>query len=143
MERRESCVRLALAYNAFIRSWPTVAERMLRGNRARRFADAKRQVSHVIFVMGILPLRILPYHRSNGNVSIISKMATTSDFPFNRDLLQHISPIEWRNVIIYGEIKIDPVKLRWRGPSVLRQRVFQHEFCYHPLFSRTELQTNP
>ena len=46
----------------------------------------------------------------------ISRMAATPDFPFDRDLLKHISPIEWRSVILYGEIKIDPEKLRRRGP---------------------------
>ena len=37
------------------------------------------------------------------------------DFPFDPDLLSHVSPIEWKNVILYGEIKIDPDKLRIRG----------------------------
>ena len=32
-----------------------------------------------------------------------------------RDLLRHVSPIEWKNVILYGEIKIDPSKLKMRG----------------------------
>ena len=31
------------------------------------------------------------------------------------DLLRHVSPIEWKNVILYGEIKIDPSKLKMRG----------------------------
>ena len=32
------------------------------------------------------------------------------------DLLRHVSPIEWKNVVLYGEIKIDPAKLKVRGP---------------------------
>ena len=31
-------------------------------------------------------------------------------------LLRHVSPIEWKNVILYGEIKIDPAKLKMREP---------------------------
>ena len=27
-----------------------------------------------------------------------------------------VSPIEWKNVILYGEIKIDPAKLKMRDP---------------------------
>ena len=38
------------------------------------------------------------------------------DFPFDPDLLRHVSPIEWKNVVLYGEIKIDPAKLKMRGP---------------------------
>ena len=51
----------------------------------------------------------------------ISRMAAAPDFPFDPDLLRHVSPIEWKNVILYGEIKIDPAKLKMRGPY--RQRV--------------------
>ena len=40
----------------------------------------------------------------------------TPDFPFDPDLLRHVSPIEWKNVILYGEIKIDPAKLKLREP---------------------------
>ena len=29
--------------------------------------------------------------------------------------MARVSPIEWKNVILYGEIKIDPDKLRIRG----------------------------
>ena len=29
---------------------------------------------------------------------------------------RHVSPIEWKNVILYGEIKIDPAKLKMRDP---------------------------
>ena len=36
--------------------------------------------------------------------------------PINRTLRHVISPIEWKNVILYGEIKIDPAKLKVRGP---------------------------
>ena len=44
----------------------------------------------------------------------ISRIAAASAFPFDRDLLRHVSPVEWKNVILYGEIKIDPDKLRMR-----------------------------
>ena len=43
-------------------------------------------------------------------------MAAAPDFPFDPDLLRHGSPIEWKNVILYGEIKIDPAKLKLREP---------------------------
>ena len=46
----------------------------------------------------------------------ISQMAAAPDFPFDLDLITHVSPIEWKNVILYGEIKIDPAKLRIRDP---------------------------
>ncbi|MXX90686.1 MAG: Tn3 family transposase [Boseongicola sp. SB0677_bin_26] len=45
----------------------------------------------------------------------ISRMTAAQDFPFDHDLLRHVSPIEWKNVILYGEIKIDPAKLRPRS----------------------------
>ena len=28
--------------------------------------------------------------------------AAAPDFPFDPDLLRHVSPIEWKNVILYG-----------------------------------------
>ena len=46
----------------------------------------------------------------------ISRMAAAADFPFDPDLLRHVSPIEWKNVVLYGEIKLDPAKLTMRGP---------------------------
>ena len=42
-------------------------------------------------------------------------MTAAPNFPFDRDLLRHVSPIEWKNIILYGEVKIDPAKLRMRG----------------------------
>ncbi len=45
----------------------------------------------------------------------ISRMTATPDLPCDHDLLRHVSPIEWKNVILYGEIKIDPAKLRMQG----------------------------
>ena len=42
----------------------------------------------------------------------ISRIIAASDFPFDSELIRHVSPIEWKNVILYGEIKIDPAKLR-------------------------------
>ena len=44
----------------------------------------------------------------------ISRIAAALDFPFDRDLLRHVSPIEWKNVVLYDEIKIDPAKLTRR-----------------------------
>ena len=46
----------------------------------------------------------------------ISRIAAAPDFPFDPDLLRHVNPIEWKNVILYGEIKIDPAKLKLRQP---------------------------
>ena len=34
-----------------------------------------------------------------------SRMAAAPDFPVDPDLLRHVSPIEWKNVILYGEIR--------------------------------------
>ena len=45
----------------------------------------------------------------------VSRMTAAPDFPFDRNLLRHVSPIEWKNIILYGEIKIDPVKLKMRS----------------------------
>ena len=45
----------------------------------------------------------------------ISRIAAAPDFPFDPKLIARISPIEWKNVILYGEITIDPDKLRIRG----------------------------
>ena len=44
------------------------------------------------------------------------RLRAAPDFPFDPDLLRHVSPIEWKNVILYGEIKIDPAKLKRRQP---------------------------
>ena len=63
-----------------------------------------------------------------GQALEISRIAAAPDFPFDPDLLRHVSPIEWKNVILYGEIKIDPAKLKRREPS----RVFQHESGRYP-----------
>ena len=46
----------------------------------------------------------------------ISRLAAAPDFPFDPDLLRHVSPIEWKNIVLYGEIKIDPAKLTRRSP---------------------------
>ena len=45
----------------------------------------------------------------------ISRIAAAADFPFDPELIARVSPIEWKNVILYGEIKIDLDKLRIRG----------------------------
>ena len=62
----------------------------------------------------------------------ISRLAAAPGFPFDPELITHVSPIEWKNVILYGEIKIDPAKLRIRGP----QSAFLHECCRYPFPSR-------
>ena len=49
----------------------------------------------------------------------ISRLAAAPDFPFDPDLLRHVSPIEWKNVILYGEIKIDPAKLKTRRGTLV------------------------
>ena len=59
----------------------------------------------------------------------ISRRAAAPDVPFDPDLLRHVSPIEWKNVILSGEITIDPATLTMRDPS----RVFLHESCRYPL----------
>ena len=46
----------------------------------------------------------------------ISRIAAAPDFPFDPELIARISPIEWRNIVLYGEINLDPSKLRTRGP---------------------------
>ena len=46
----------------------------------------------------------------------ISRLAAQPDFPFDPDLIQYVSPIEWHNVVLYGEIRIDPNKLWIRNP---------------------------
>ena len=58
----------------------------------------------------------------------ISRMTAAPDFPFDHELLRPLSPIEWKNVILCGEIEFDPAKL-W--PRV-RQSVIQHEPGYYP-----------
>ena len=35
-----------------------------------------------------------------------SRLAAAPDFPFDPGLLRHVSPIEWKNVVLYGEIKM-------------------------------------
>ena len=62
----------------------------------------------------------------------ISQMAAAPDFPFDLDLITHVSPIEWKNVILYGEIKIDPAKLGIRDPW----SAFLHECCRYPCFMK-------
>ena len=46
----------------------------------------------------------------------ISCLAAVPAFPFDPALLRHLSPIEWKNVILFGEIKIDPSRLTRRNP---------------------------
>ena len=46
----------------------------------------------------------------------VLRIPAAPDFPFDPDLLRHVSPIEWDNVILYSEIKTGPAKLKMRGP---------------------------
>ena len=46
----------------------------------------------------------------------ISRITTAPDFPFDPDLLRHVSPIEWKSIILYDESKIDPAMLKIRAP---------------------------
>jgi len=46
----------------------------------------------------------------------ISRITAAPDFAFDPDLLRHVSPIDWKNVNLYGESKIDPDKLKLREP---------------------------
>ena len=46
----------------------------------------------------------------------ISRLTADQNFPFDPDLIQHVSPIEWHNIVLYGEIRIDPNKLWIRNP---------------------------
>ena len=45
---------------------------------------------------------------------VLSEAGSDAD-DLNFELLSHISPIGWDNVLLYGEIKIDPSKLKMRG----------------------------
>ena len=60
-----------------------------------------------------------------GQAREISRIAAAPDFPFDPDLLRHVSPIEWKNVILSGEIKIDPAKLKMREPSRVQSMVIE------------------
>ena len=42
----------------------------------------------------------------------IPQIAAAPDFPFDPKLIIRVSLIEWKNIILYGKIKIDSVKLR-------------------------------
>ena len=57
-----------------------------------------------------------------------SRIAGAPDFPFDPEFIARVSSIEWKNVILYGEIKIDPNKLRIRR----RWRAFLHESGSYP-----------
>ena len=46
----------------------------------------------------------------------VSRITAAPDFPFDPALLCHVSSIEWKSVILYGESKIDPAKLKMREP---------------------------
>ena len=69
----------------------------------------------------------------------ISRIAAASNFPFDSELIRHISPIEWKNVILYGEIKINPAKLRMNSA----QRVNVHGSGRYPNTSCSEPGTVP
>ena len=56
-------------------------------------------------------------------------MTAAPDFPFVPDLLRHVSPIEWKGAILYGENKFDPPpSSRCASLSVY----FCHESGRHP-----------
>ena len=44
-------------------------------------------------------------------------MATAPDFPFGPERITHVTPIEWKCVILYDAIKIDPAKPKTRNPK--------------------------
>ena len=46
----------------------------------------------------------------------ISRIAAAPDFPLDPDRLRHVSLIEQKIVILYGEIKIGHAQLKMRGP---------------------------
>ncbi len=42
----------------------------------------------------------------------ISKLMASPDYKFDPSLVEHISPIEWKNIILYGEYNLDPNKIK-------------------------------
>ena len=52
----------------------------------------------------------------------IFRHAAEPDFPFDPDLIQYISPIEWKNVVLYGEIRTGPNRLWIPQPLVYLNR---------------------
>ena len=46
----------------------------------------------------------------------ISRIAAATDFPSDPGLIARFSPIEWKNVILGGEIRIDPARSGIRNP---------------------------
>ena len=46
----------------------------------------------------------------------ISRLAAAPDFPFDPERLRHVSPIKWKNVVLYGEIKIEPRQAQGARP---------------------------
>ena len=52
---------------------------------------------------------------STADQSCERQITAAPDFSFDPELIARVSPIEWKNVILYGEIKIDPNKLKIRG----------------------------
>ena len=57
------------------------------------------------------PRRYKP-HVSLATYKEISRIVVTADLRFDFELIRHVSLIEWTNVILYGEIQIDPARLR-------------------------------
>ena len=58
----------------------------------------------------------------------ISRIAATPDSPFDPEFIARVGPIEWKNVVLYGEIGINPDKPGIPG----RQRAFLHESGSYP-----------
>ena len=61
----------------------------------------------------------------------ISRLAAAPGFPFDPERFTHVSPVAWKNVILYGEIEIDPATLRIGRPW----SAFLHECSRYAGFS--------
>lgn len=46
----------------------------------------------------------------------ISKLIALPEFKTDPRLVGHISPIEWKNIVLYGEYRLDPNKIKIRSP---------------------------
>ena len=50
----------------------------------------------------------------------ISRITAAPDFPVDRDLLRHVSPIDWKNIILYGRSRSTPPSSRCASLRTLR-----------------------
>ena len=62
----------------------------------------------------------------------ISRLAAAPDFPCDPDLLQHVSPIEWKNVVLYGENVVGTLVPSSRSSGLCRPRLSIREACDTP-----------